>query len=401
MKLTPRETYNEIPNYSLTGDLLAFHRCGLQYRLQNRGRLPPSTPVQLWFGGFIHGVMEEAYLSWREPSSDPRYRVFPWDYGLSHALQVMVDRTRLRPQNVIAPSNQFNPEPVQDQARSANLRAHEAVNLWGPHLFPLIDRPEIPLHGLRDMPETGHPRRADFFEISGIVDVLAATNMRALADNVLVRKLREALPPQDGDFEIIVDYKGTDRPEPSDELLRVYQWQLETYAWLRSRQEGARPVRAGILLFLTEVHPSRGVLGRLAERARLGEPIEGATAEDLEMLRNHRSDRPVPHLSEQLRMHRSLYILPLDSARAESGAGRFDQPVSLIEKAVALEMKGEPLSKAWVDTWRQLPTPDGGPRSAPDLKTCIACDHRTYCPIALETHGASAVGTIPKPFSEP
>jgi hypothetical protein len=398
MKLEARQRYKEIPNYSLTGDLLAFHRCGLQYRLQNRGRLPPSTPVQLWFGGFIHGVMEEAFLSWRASGEGGPYRRFPWDYATSHALQVLVDHTRLRPKNIIAPSNQFHPEPTPEHARSANIRAHEAVNVWGPHLFPLVARTELPLQGLRPMPDTGEPSRSRFFEISGVIDMFASANIRSAGDNLLVRELRRCVPlPEDEEFEIIVDYKGTERPDDGDELLRVYAWQLQTYAWLRSRQEDARPVRAGILLFLTEMHPPREVLEKLAGRVRLGERLEGATAEDHQHLLNYRPGDGAPPLSEQLRRARSLYILPIDPLHAEQGARRFDRPVSIIERAVARESRGEPLLATWSDAWRELDSPDLKVPRAPDLKTCIACDHRTYCPIALAAHGPHAVGQVPRP----
>ena len=75
MKLPSKSKSYMIPEYSLTGDLMSFLTCNLQYRYQNKGTLPPSKPVQRWFGEFIHGVMEESYLEWSS-SKKP----LPWDW---------------------------------------------------------------------------------------------------------------------------------------------------------------------------------------------------------------------------------------------------------------------------------------------------------------------------------
>ena len=47
--------------YSLTGDLLGYLRCGLQYRYTRIGKMPSRAPVQLWFGNFIHAVLDEGF----------------------------------------------------------------------------------------------------------------------------------------------------------------------------------------------------------------------------------------------------------------------------------------------------------------------------------------------------
>ena len=105
MTLTVRSKPYIIPEYSLTGDLLAYLTCGLQYRYQNKGTLPPAMPIQLWFGNFIHGVMEEAYLRWR----DDDWKDFPWDWKTQiRDIELSIDKM-MRARGLQPPANLFCP----------------------------------------------------------------------------------------------------------------------------------------------------------------------------------------------------------------------------------------------------------------------------------------------------
>ena len=67
------------------------------------------------------------------------------------------------------------------------------------------------------------------------------------------------------EFEIIIDYKGTARPnargKPEErEEWKQFGWQIATYMWLQEQNLKAsginKPIVAGVLLFLNELYPS-------------------------------------------------------------------------------------------------------------------------------------------------
>src|SRR3989449_10810806 len=153
MVLTRKAEKEIVPQYSLTGDLLSFLRCGLQYRYHNGSSLPPSRPVQLWFGEFIHGIMENAFRIWL--ASAP---AFPWPCQPTQAhLPPPANRS---PHDIGAIGDTVeatlraqgkNPRSFDVRA-NAYVRAERAVNELGPHLFPLIHAAEERVIGTRTVP---------------------------------------------------------------------------------------------------------------------------------------------------------------------------------------------------------------------------------------------------------
>lgn len=382
MTLSVRPIPYKIPIYSLTGDLLAYLRCGLQYRYHHRGSLPPSKPVQRWFGEFIHGVMEESYRQWNVSS---------WDFPLGDNEILSVEELIIRRLGAhgIWPRNpaicDLRSRRVGGQVDDlAHRRAKAAINIWGPHLFPLIAEAEVRLKGIRAMPGANPAARADYYEVQGIVDVLTSVTLSAAGmDNKLLISLQQnttisqalgqviAQSPRDI-CEIIVDYKGMRRPATDDPTWEHLGWQVLTYVWLREQQPGSAPVVAGILLFLNELEPTRNdliqlrdeVLGRNAPRTDVV-PL----GRDLAALRSWnplQRSSTLPELSLDYRMARSIRIVTVITAAMQNSLDSFDQTVSGIELSVIQENQGQTLTACW--------------QANPIDATCAVCDFHTYCP---------------------
>src|SRR5882724_3811776 len=144
MPLRTRSLPFEVPSYSLTGDILSFQRCGLAYRYYNGSELPPSRPVQMWTGEFVHGVLEEAYRFWSQ-----HHTTFPWPYTepqwppqLGTPLQddnnigTLGHRVEVR---LAAAGKRSRSEAAR---RAAYNRVAAAINDLAPDLFPLITAAE-------------------------------------------------------------------------------------------------------------------------------------------------------------------------------------------------------------------------------------------------------------------
>lgn len=392
MKLPTRSKSYMIPEYSLTGDLLSYITCGLQYRYQNKGTLPPSKPVQRWFGEFIHGVMEEAYIDWKYNDKQ-----FPWDW--KEDIRPIEDQIDLRLQvrglyphdedlffSINKPGTDLTLDDLNehDHKKLASARAEKAINIWGKHLFPLIDSSELLIKGVRPMPNYDkNISRSNYYGINGVVDVLTSTKINKLHeqsnlfnyDNKIVEFIKKNLYESDiEDYEIIIDYKGMKRPPIKVEKPHAenkwenHKQQILTYSWLRSKQENAKTISAGIILYLNELVPSKEDLILIKEELLKGltdVPNEDEFSEDVQTILDWQEDDKAPNLSDEFKIARSIRFINIDDNERKKALEKFDQVVCDIENSLIKEMKGCKIQDAW--------------KAEADERTCSACDFRTFC----------------------
>jgi hypothetical protein len=368
MTLSIRSKPYSLPSYSLTGDLIGFLRCGLQYRYQKIGRMPPSRPVQIWFGEFIHGVMDEAYRRFDDLRRRGKESLPPWSLEEIDDICNVIEK-RLNSRGLKA----WNEELKE----FGKKRAVVAIQELGPHLFPLIQYAEVRLNGARPLPKIKSElqfRDADRYEITGVVDVISSVELSKpehennLIVKIIKSQLGDSLPNH---FEIIIDYKGMRRPNQFNlgkrSLWEQYEWQVQTYAELRRRQKNSKNVIAGVLLYINELAPSLRDLNILRDEVRQGitdvRPITGSVLD-----KNLNSGKlQVKDIPFDFRMTRALHVVPVNEKTIENALIHFDKVVQHIETCRGLEVKGESILKCW-------------DRNADDQSTCEVCDARTYCP---------------------
>lgn len=392
MVLTRKRENEIVPQYSLTGDLLSFLRCGLQYRYHNGSALPPSRPVQLWFGEFIHGVLEGAYRLWSTSQPQP---LFPWpctptvprqpppvgrlpnDIG---TIGDVVEGT-LRAQGK-------NPRSY-DTRNNAYVRATRAVNELGPHLFPLIAAAEEKVIGTRAIPNRGPQgpgARSALYELHGIIDVVTDVQLSGSATNNVIRQaIQDACPGLTGQYEVIVDYKGSRRPGTNEAYWAQGEWQVQTYAWLRTRQPQALSVAAGVLLYVNELAPVSGDLISLRREIANGNtdvlPANGSP--DAYALSTWRPGNSIPSFSLEFRLARAIRVIPIDLNSQSSATSKFDDVVASIEGCVSAEAIAGAINPHW--------NPCG------DEETCAACDFRHFCRDPHPHDGKHVVTAPPAP----
>lgn len=387
-----------IPEYSVTGDLLSYLTCNLQYRYQNKGTLPPSKPVQRWFGEFIHGVIEEAYIQWDQYDIE-----FPWEWKKDiRPIEDLIDlRLQIRglypfDEDLFFSIHNQTDEKLtiddlneHDHKKLASARAEKAINIWGKDLFPLIDSSEHLIKGIRNMPNYDKNRsRSNYYGINGIVDVSSSVKINKTLEqstldnynNKILEYLKKdenfqkrvAKFDNDDEYEILIDYKGMKRPPEkvnnpkAEDKWETHKQQILTYSWLRSEQKSSKPIIAGIIFYLNELVPSKEDLVLIKEELNNGLTDVGYEYDkDIELINNWQEDDKAPELSDSFKMDRSIRIINVDEAEREKALLKFDNVVFNIEESLIKEMNGCKIQDAW--------------KGDSDERTCSACDFKTFC----------------------
>lgn len=373
MPLNTRSLAFEVPSYSLTGDVLSFQRCGLAYRYYNGSSLPPSRPVQMWTGQFVHGVLEEAYRYW-----NLHHSAFPWPYTPPQwppqldALPPDSNDIGTLGRRVEARLTASGIRSRSQAAREAAYRRVEAaVNQLCPHLFPVITAAEERISGTRAMPTlpAGERARGTRYELTGIVDVISSVMLGQATANPFVATVQSTLsnPPQ-GEYDFIVDYKAGRRPATDSPLRTQFELQVQTYAWLRSQIPQSRPVGAGVLIYVNEFAPSRDDMGEfkseIANHTTDLVPQNGSA--DYYAVHGWQQGQAVPNLSFEFRLRRALHVVDTTSALNQHAVAQIDSVISQIESAAFREHNSGNIPNNW--------------QACGGAEDCSACDFVHFCP---------------------
>jgi len=309
--------------------------------------------------------MEEAYLEWQQ---DQQRRRFPWNWDPDiRNIELEIER-RLEARNLYAPPNLFcaygltpnrrcvcsSRNPPHPHQLIASQRAEAAINTWGQHLFPLIDEAEVRLKGIRPMPNYQPGiSRCNYYGITGVVDVISSVNLQnAPPGNLILHYLHQNTELQRTianltEYEIIIDYKGMRRLSTNDPTWQHHEWQILTYAWLRSQQPQSKPIVAGILFYFNELALSQ------EEMKELKKDVDNKTTDvlpqgkDLQAIQNWRRNITPPVLSTPFREQRSIRIIPVNDSYIQNSLQQFDRVVGNIESCVLSEMSGRDILHSW------------------------------------------------------
>ena len=145
-----------------------------------------------------------------------------------------------------------------------------------------------------------------------------------------------------------------------------HKQQILTYSWLRSKQEDAKPIVAGIIFYLNELVPSKEDLALIKDELNNDLTDVGQNYKrDVDLINKWEEEDKAPELSDDFKIDRSIRIINVDQTEQEAALLKFDSVVADIENSLIKEMKGCKIQEAW--------------KADSDERTCSACDFRTFC----------------------
>ena len=186
--------------------------------------------------------------------------------------------------------------------------------------------------------------------MGGVIDIVTQIELFSpkARGNKLIELVVEDLPndpPEE--FEVIVDYKGMKRPEDAGvdkKMLQIYDWQVYTYAHLRSTLK-TKPIIAGVLIYLNELVPTKTDpydLRRAVKEKLKGIIVPEPGSEDEETLlkwKGANKDEQPPILSIDFRLTRTIRVVPIDDTSKKQSLKAFDNTVGRIEQCIAKESR--------------------------------------------------------------
>jgi hypothetical protein len=271
------------PRFSLTSDIVGFRRCERQYGYFGNDGFTPAHTVQIFYGTIIHQVLDRCHRHFSGLAGFPQ-GTMPTDVDIENYFTEVESALRAHGVRAI--------NAIVRERALFNLKAFNRIE--GPVLYPRVVETEYRLESDRQQ-----------YVMRGVVDVLA--------DNSTAN-------PEDRE---IWDYKGTNRPNATDQSLQDYVLQMCVYAELFRVRTGSYPARA-ILYFINELF-------------------------------TYPSDPPL-----QTRPPRAVYEVTFTPQMIQQALTAFDLTAQDI-----IQCKSQ---QAW-----------SAPASPPDEKTCDVCDIRWNC----------------------
>ena len=192
------------------------------------------------------------------------------------------------------------------------------------------------------------------------------------------------------DFEVILDYKGMRRPIRSKgpalfDRWHNFEWQVMTYAHLRSTHRDALPIAAGVIVYLNELQPRGRDITALQQELRDGSTDIAPTigSPEYDAIMNWRNHHPLPQLPLEFRLRRALHVIPVSPGGVAHALDRFDEIVARIEQCHINEERDGAVIAAWE-------------KNSEDEATCEVCDFRTFCPSYIASFLKSGQSPVPQ-----